>query len=505
MEQRYAELKSRLGEIVDLRRALAVLSWDQHTMMPPGGAAARAEQLGTLGRIAHENFVSDEIGQLLEELRPYEESLPADSDEASLIRVTRTDWEKARRVPPDLEAEMTRAAAQGYEVWTEARRRSDFSLFLPVLERNVELKHRYVECFEPEDELYDVLLDDYERGMKTADVRAVFAQLREELVPLITAVRERADAVDDSPLHGHFPIEAQKAFELDVISRFGFTPEAFRLDPTVHPFATSSCPTDIRLTTRYAEDSLESIFSTMHECGHGLYENGVDPALDRTPLAHGVSLGLHESQSRMWENLVGRSLPFWRFFFPRVRDAFPDQLGGVDVETFYRAVNKVEPSLIRVDADEVTYNMHIILRFELEQEIMGGEIALRDLPEAWNTRMREYLGVDVPDDARGVLQDVHWSGGSLGYFPTYSLGNVISVQIWERVLEEMPDLPEQFERGEFMALREWLRERLHRHGRKFTPAETLERVVGGPIDARPYLRYLKAKLGEIYGVALTPA
>ena len=505
MEQRYAELKSRLGEIVDLRRAAAVLSWDQHTMMAPGGAEARAEQLGTLGRLAHEKFVSDEIGELLEDLRPYEESLPADSDEASIIRVTRRDWDKARRVPPELEAEMTRAAARGYEVWTEARQRSDFSRFLPVLEQNVELKHRYVECFEPTDELYDVLLDDYERGMTTAEVRTVFDELRAELVPLIAAIRERADAVDDSCLHGHFPIEGQKAFSLDVISRWGFSADSFRLDPTVHPFATSSCPTDIRLTTRYAEDSLESVFSTLHECGHGLYENGVDSALDRTPLCRGTSLGLHESQSRMWENLVGRSLPFWRFFFPHLQQTFPEQFGGVDVETLYRAVNKVQPSLIRVDADEITYNMHIILRFELEQEIMGGDIALKDLPEAWNARMKDYLGIDVPDDARGVLQDVHWSGGSLGYFPTYSLGNVISVQIWERALEDLPDLPEQFEQGEFMALREWLRERLHRHGRKFTPTETLERVVGGPIDPAPYVRYLKTKLGEIYGVALTPA
>jgi carboxypeptidase Taq len=506
MEKTYAELKSRLAEVVDVRRAMAILAWDQHTMMAPKGAEARAEQLATLGRIAHETFVSDDIGRLLDELRPYEESLPPESDEASLVRVVRDDWEKARRVPPELQAELTRAAALGYEVWTEARKQSDFAMFLPYLEKNVELKHRYVECFEPADELYDILLDDYERGMKTAEVRAVFAELRQELIPLVAAVAERADAVDDSCLHGHFPIDQQKAFELSVIERFGFSADSWRLDPTVHPFATGSCPTDIRLTTRYAEDNLESLFSTMHECGHGLYENGVDPALDRTPLCRGASLGLHESQSRMWENLVGRSLPFWRFFYPRLQEAFPGRFDDVDLETFYRAVNKVQPSLIRVDADEVTYNMHIILRFELEQEIMGGEITLTDLPEAWNARMKEYLGVDVPDDAKGVLQDVHWSGGGFGYFPTYSLGNVISVQIWERALEAVPDLYEQFEQGEFGQLREWLRENLHRHGRKFTPVDTLERVVGGPIDPAPYLRYLRSKLGEIYGVApLTPA
>ena len=505
MEARYAELRTRLAEVVDVRRASSILSWDQHTMMPPNGAAARAEQLATLDRIAHEKFVSDEIGALLEELRPYEESLPPESDEASLIRVARRDWEKARRVPPELQADMARAAAVGYEAWAEARARSDFGLFLPHLEKNVELKHRYVECFEPEDEIYDTLLDDYEQGMKTAEVRTIFADLREELVPLIEAVRERADAVDDSPLRGHFPVEQQRAFALEIIERFGFSSDSWRLDPTVHPFASAPAPLDIRLTTRYAEGNLESLFSAMHECGHGLYENGVDLALDRTPLADGASLGLHESQSRMWENLVGRSLAFWRFFYPRLQETFRDHFRDVELEAFYRAVNKVQPSLIRVDADEVTYNMHVILRFELEQEIMNGDVALADLPQAWNARMKDYLGIDVPDDARGVLQDVHWSFGGLGYFPTYSLGNVISVQIWERALEAMPDLYEQFEQGEFRELREWLRENLHRHGRKFTPRETLAKVVGGPIDAGPYVRYLKSKLGEIYGVsALAP-
>jgi carboxypeptidase Taq len=284
-----------------------------------------------------------------------------------------------------------------------------------------------------------------------------------------------------------------------LLDRFGFRPDSWRLDPTVHPFASGTCPTDIRITTRYFPDRLDSLFSTMHEFGHGLYEHQVDPALDRTPLCRGASMALHESQSRMWENLVGRSLPFWRFFYPQLRDRFP-QLERVGLETFYGAVNKVQPSLIRVEADEVTYNLHIILRFELEQELMGGEIELRDLPEAWNARMKEYLGIDVPNDAVGVLQDVHWSFGGIGYFPTYSLGNVVSAQIWEKVRDAIPDLDEQFERGEFGALREWLRENLHRHGRKFTPQDTLQRVVGGPIEAGPYVRYLKDKLGQIYGL-----
>jgi carboxypeptidase Taq len=500
MEKTFTELKNRLAEVVDLRRAAALLSWDQHTKMPPGGARARAEQLATVGRIAHELFTSDDVGRMLEELRPYEEQLQADSDEASLIRVSRRDWEKARRVPPELRAEMTRAGAMAYEAWVAARQESDFSKFLPYLERNVELKHRYVECFEPPDEVYDVLLDDYEEGMKAADARAVLDDVRRELVPLIEAIAERADAVDDSCLYGDFPLERQKEFERVVLDRFGYSSDSWRLDPTVHPFASGTSTSDIRLTTRYFPDRYESLFSTMHEFGHGLYERQVDPALERTPLCRGASMALHESQSRMWENLVGRSLPFWRFFYPQLQRRFAP-LERVELETFYRAVNKVQPSLIRVEADEVTYNLHIILRFELEQEIMGGDVALADLPEAWNERMKEYLGLDVPNDGQGVLQDVHWSFGGLGYFPTYSLGNVVSAQIWEKVRAAIPDLDAQFERGEFGALREWLRENLHRHGRKFTPQETIARIVGGPMEAGPYIRYLKEKLGGIYGVA----
>ncbi len=500
MESTYKELKERLAEIVDLRVAARLASWDQHVMMPPGGAAARAEQLATLSKIAHERFASDEIGRLLEALRPYEEQLPYDSDEAALIRITRRDWEKERRVPTELSAEITRAGAVAYEAWVQARRDSDFTVFLPYLRKNVELKHRYVECFEPTDELYDVLLDDFEPGMKTAEARAVLDDVRRELVPFIRELADRAEGVDDSCLYGDFPLADQEAFGREVLDRFGFKPESWRMDPTVHPFASGTCPTDIRITTRYFPDRYESLFSMMHEFGHGLYEHQVSSSIDRTPLQRGASMSLHESQSRMWENLVGRSLPFWRRFYPELRSRFA-RLADVELEEFYRAVNKVQPSLIRVEADEVTYNLHIILRFELEQEIMAGQIALEELPEVWDARMEEYLGIDVPDAARGVLQDVHWSFGGFGYFPTYSLGNVVSVQIWEKVREAIPDLDEQIEQAEFGVLRDWLRDNLHNHGRKFLPREMLQRLVGGPMDAAPYVRYLKEKLGGIYGVA----
>jgi carboxypeptidase Taq len=499
LETKFDELKTRLAEIHDLNKAAAVLGWDQRTMMPSRGGRVRAEQLATLSQVAHEKFISAEVGVLLDDLRPYEESLPYDSDEASLIRVSRRDWDKARRVPAELRAQMARTASLANEVWIEACQRSEFGLFAPHLQKNIELKHRYVECYDESEHVYDILLDDFEPGMKTADVRRVFDELKRHLVPLIAAVAERGRPVDDACLYGHFPVDQQRGFVLGIISNFGFQPDSWRLDPTVHPFASSSGTADIRITTRYHEDTIgPALFGSMHECGHGLYENGVSPALERTPLCRGVSLGLHESQSRMWENLVGRSRPFWRHFYPQLQAAFPAAFGALDLESFYRAINKVQPSFIRVEADEATYNLHVILRFELEQEIMEGRLRVADLPEAWNARMKDYLGVTVPDDAHGVLQDIHWSAGYLGYFPTYSLGNIISCQIWEKAQAALPGLSAQFEQGEFQALREWLRDNLHRHGRKFMPTETLQRLVGGPIDVGPYVKYLQTKLSDIY-------
>jgi carboxypeptidase Taq len=495
MEPRFADLKTRLAEIHDLRRAQEILFWDQTVMMPPGGGAVRGAQVTTLDKIAHEKFISDEIGTLLEDLADYEKQLDYDSDDASLIRTTRRDWEKARRVPAELAAEITGAAADAHDVWAKARAENDYALFLPHLERAVELKRRYVDCFEGYEEPYDVLLDDFEPGMKTAEVRQVFDDLKAELVPLIAEIGSVEG--DDAFLEGPWPVDAQHAYSLKIIEQFGFDESFARLDLTVHPFAASSGTQDIRLTTRYKDDDITSIFTAMHECGHGLYEHGISQSLERTPLCHGVSSALHESQSRLWENLVGRSQPFWNHFYPSFQEAFPEAVGDVDQERFYRAINRVKPSFIRVDADEATYNLHIILRFELEQEIMAGTIDLKELPEVWNARFEEYLGIQVPNDTLGVLQDVHWSGGGFGYFPTYSLGNIVSVQIWEKVLSEIPDLPDQFEQGEFGPLHEWLRDRLYRLGRKFTPQETLERVVGGPIDAAPYVRYLKDKLGAL--------
>ncbi len=492
-EAAFRRLRDRVGELWDLAKLGNLAGWDQQTMMPPGGGGVRALQLATVSRLVHDALVSDEVGELLEELRPDEESLDPDSDEACLIRVTRLDREKELRGPGDLRRRQAHAAAQAFPVWVEARRTSDFELFRPYLERNVELRREYAACFEV-DEPYDALLDDFERGMKTAEVRAVLARLKEGLVPLIAEAAARE--VDDSFLRGHFPVAAQQELEQVVLARFGFREGSWRIDPVEHPFASSFGTSDIRLTTYYPEDELAGVFASMHEGGPALYAHNVDPALERTPLCRGASLALHESQSRLFENLVGRSLAFWRWGYPHVRRLFP-QLADVDVERFHRAINKVEPSLIRIEADQATYSLHIILRFELEQELIAGSFDLRELPAVWNERMREYLGVEVPDDAHGVLQDVHWSRGTLGYFPTYALGNVISVQLWERALADLPGLDERLAEGDLAPLCDWLRERLWRHGRKFTPQETLARAVGGGLDPEPYLRHLGATVAGL--------
>jgi carboxypeptidase Taq len=502
-EAKYKELRGRLAEIADLGKTISLLGWDQQVMMPPGGAAVRAEQLGTVGRIAHQKFIDPAVGSLIDDLRGWAEQHEYDSTEASLVRVAAKDWEKASKVSPDLRAEMSRSAALANPVWVEARKTNDFKSFLPVLRKNLDLRKRYIECFEVDDEPYDIVLDDYERGMRTKEVRRIFDYLKEHQAPLVKEVAARGES--ETRVH-NFAIEPQKVFELEVLREFGFTEDAWRLDPTVHPFASGTGVTDIRITTRYFTEHLGGLFGTMHEFGHGLYENQVDPSLERTPLARGVSLGMHESQSRMWENLVGRSQPFWRRFFPRLQELQPDALAGYDVERWYREVNTVEPTLIRVEADETTYNLHIILRFELEQAMLADEFPLEQLPEEWNRRIWDYLGIEVPNDTEGVLQDVHWSGGSIGYFPTYALGNLISAQIWERITAEVPGLEEGFEQGEFGPLRDWLRENLHRHGRKFSPRETLELVSGSAeIDPAPYVRYLREKLAPIYGIAATGA
>jgi carboxypeptidase Taq len=500
MTNHIEELRMRMAELTDLRSASSLLEWDQQTMMPPDGAGSRAESLATLERIGHAMFTSADTGKLIDAAAAELDGSCTDSDDVSLVRVVRRRWEKARRVPAALAADLARASSVGHAAWVAARERSDYAAFAPYLERNLELVRRYVDCFDGFDCAYDALLDDYEPGMKTAQVARLFEELKTELMPVIATLGEHAERADDSCLHGYFPVAAQRRLVCEVVELMGFDSASWRIDEAVHPFATGVNSQDVRITTRWNATFLpSSLFSAMHECGHGLYEAGIAPALERTPLGQVESLGIHESQSRMWENMVGRSRAFAGVLAPRITELFGERL---DAEVLFRAVNRVEPSHIRVEADEATYGLHVILRFELEQALIEGQVSVKELPEAWNARTKEYLGLDVPDDAHGVLQDVHWSGAAIGYFPTYALGNLIAGQLWERAHRDVPDLDDQIAAAELRDLREWLRENVHRHGAKFTMPELLERVVGGPIAVGPFVSYLKRKLSDVYGLDL---
>lgn len=498
MENKLKQLKTILAEIYDLDRASSLLGWDQQTYMPPAGAVARGHQLGTLQRLSHIRFTSAEVGSLLDDLKAYGEQLPPDSDAACLLRVTARDYSKRIKIPPEMVEEFANVTTIAQQVWQEARAEDNFEKFRPHLEKIVDLRRRYANLFAPYDHIYDPLLDDFEPGMKTADVKAIFTNLRPHQVALIQAISEKPQ-VNDKFLHQPYDEQKQWDFGVEVITQFGYDWRRARQDKSAHPFTSSFAIDDVRITTRILPDFFNSaLFSTTHEAGHALYELGVDHNLERTPLASGASLAVHESQSRMWENLVGRSRPFWEHFYPRLQAIFPTQLGEVSLEAFYKGINKVEPSLIRVEADEATYNLHIMLRLELEIALMEGAIEVKYLPEAWNTKMKEYLGITPPNDADGVLQDVHWSGGMIGYFSTYALGNLISIQLWEKINQDIPDLEELIRRGEFAALLEWLRKNIHRHGAKFEPQDLVQRVTGSKITPDPYIRYLKSKFGEIY-------
>ena len=456
MSDKLELLKERLGEVEDIGRAASVLGWDQQVNMPPGGNEARGRQLATLSKIAQEKFITDEVGRLIDDLK--QELNGAETDEAALVRVAARNYDKARRVPPSFIAEQAIVTSKAFEAWMEARSKSDFSIFQPHLEKVVELVHKYISFFPPGDHPYDTLLDDFEPGMKTADVKAIFDGLRPKQVKLIKAIAA-GKQVKDAFLFKKYNEKKLIDFGVDVVTRFGYDWTRGRQDKAPHPFQTTFSVDDVRITTRYEDDNpLATLFSTMHEAGHAMYEQGSNPAYERTPLAGGTSLSIHESQSRMWENLVGRSLPFWEHFYPSLKKRFPSQLDGVSLKTFYKAINKVEPSLIRVNADEATYNLHIMLRLELEIGMVEGTIAVKDLPEIWNTKMQEYLGITPPDDAKGVLQDIHWSYGAIGYFSTYALGNLVSVQLWEKINKDIRNLDDQIRKGDFSELLGWLRE-----------------------------------------------
>jgi carboxypeptidase Taq len=503
-EELLADLKRRLLEIADLEAAESVLDWDHQTYMPSGGAEARGRQSAMLSRLAHDRFVDPATGKLIDALSRFAETLPPDHDDACLIRVTRRDYDKATRVPSDYVERQSTIGAASYDAWTRARPANDFVAMVPFLEQQLDLTREYSGFFAPYDHIADPHIDDADAGMTTAAIKRLFADLRRELVPIARVIGEQPVA-DGSCLHAAFDEAPQLAFGLAVARHFGYDLDRGRLDKTHHPFCTTFAHGDVRITTRVQENDLgDALFSTLHEAGHALYEQGISADLEGTPLGHGTSAGVHESQSRLWENVVGRSRGFWQHYYPRLQETFPGQLGAVPLDTFYRAVNKVTPSLIRADADEVTYNLHVMLRFDLELDLLEGRLRVADLPEAWRARMASDLGVTPPDDRDGVLQDVHWYEGGFGsQFHSYTIGNILSVQFYAAAVAAHPAIPDEIARAEFATLHGWLREHLYRHGRKYPPDEIVVRATGAPLTMQPYIEYLRTKYGELYRLPAT--
>lgn len=499
-----------MADLSALRSAGAVLSWDQETYMPVGGAPARARHRAALARMAHEMLTSDEVGQLLQQLEDETthagDAGPDDNNGLSTelrrhyVRHAVTHFERARKLPAAFVERFARTSSRATEAWRSAKADADWPSFAPHLEQLVELTIERAELYGYRDDRYDALLDLYEPGMPTADVVREFDRIRARLVPLVAAVAG-APQVDDSFLHQSFDVDEQWELGMDALRLIGFDLTRGRQDRSDHPFTTSFSNDDVRITTRIrADDPLSGLFATLHEAGHGMHSQGIPGALTGTPLVWTRSLGIGESQSRLWENVVGRSRGFWEHFLPIMRRRFPAQLADVTVEQFYRAVNKVEPSLIRVEADELTYNLHVFIRFDLERQLIAQKLAVRDLPEAWNELMRANLGVVPDSDSDGVLQDIHWSGGAFGYFPTYALGNVLSVQFYEQAVVERPQIAEQVAQGQFDALRVWTNEAIHKLGAIYGPMDIVQRVTGRPLDSEPYLRYLEQKYTSIYGL-----
>jgi len=503
-----ASLKTKLLEIQHLRDAAALLSWDQETYMPSGGGQARANQIALLQTLAHDKFVSSEIEKLL---TPYinqdtgvADNKAIDLDDASkaLLRETWRDFSRAKKLPSEFVTRLERECSLAQQVWAEAREENNFRKFQPNLQTIIELKYEEVNHLGYKDSPYNTLLDAYEPGATVAQLQPLFTTLREGLMSLLDQIRQSSTPPDDSILYQAYDNNRQLEFGKLVLSKMGYDFTRGRLDLSAHPFTTSFHPTDVRVTTRVFEKDLQScLFSCIHEGGHGLYDQGFPPEHHGTPLGESLSLGIHESQSRLWENSVGRSRAFWEYFFPVLKERFPDQLQGIAEDQFYRAINAVKPSLIRVEADEVTYNLHVMVRFEIELDVIEQRVGVEDLPELWRTKMNEYLGVVPEKESDGVLQDVHWSFGAFGYFPTYTLGNLYAAMLFRKAGEDMPSLLSDIAKGNLIPLKEWLNDRIHRHGRQYTSEELIRRTTGQTLSAEPFLQSLQSKMQEVYGIS----
>jgi carboxypeptidase Taq len=499
MKEKLIELKNHLFEINDLEMASEILSWDQSTYMPPGGAEARGRQLSTLTRLRFEKFTNLAIGKLLDELYAYEKNLSYDSDEASLIRITRRDYERAIKVPPAFVAKLAAHQSLAYQLWAEARPTNNFDAILPALEKTLDFSRQFADFYPGYEHIADPLIDEADNGMKASNIKALFAQLREALIPIVQSITSQ-EPIDDGCLRLFYPETDQLEFCKEVLQQIGYDYSRGRHDKTHHPFTTKFSIGDVRITTRVKENFLgECLYSMIHEAGHAMYEQGICVDYEGTPLASGTSAGVHESQSRLWENIIGRSRGFWEYFYPKLQMAFTDQLKKVSIDTFYRAVNKVEKSLIRTDADEVTYNLHVMLRFDLELDLLDGKLAVKDLPDAWNERFQKDFGIYPLNLGDGVLQDVHWYAGLIGgSFQGYTLGNILSAQFYEAALSAIPEIPDKIRYGHFEPLHEWLIQNVYKPGRKYTAPELLDRVAKSLMNIDPYMRYLKGKYGEIY-------
>ena len=503
LSEHYVNLAHRLRETATLGSVGELLAWDQETMMPRGAARFRAEELAVVSSLVHQKATDAVVGDLIASCEA-DRVLVADPAIAANLREIRRDYDRALKLPSELVAEISETSSLALEAWREARAKSAFREFAPWLEKQLALQRRKAECYGAPagGELYDALVEDYEPGMRGDEIERLFGSLRAGLRPLIAAIASATHQPDPTLERIEIPQARQRAFNDAVLAQIGFDLAGGRLDISTHPFSVGLGPGDTRITTRYRDDAfLDSLGSTMHEAGHGLYEQGL-PKAERLgqPAAEALSLGWHESQSRLWEKQVGRSCAFWKWAGPVARGIFGDVVDGVTDEDFYRAVNIVRPNLIRVESDEATYNLHIMLRFDLERAMIRGDLAVADLPGAWNDRIKSDLGLDVPDDARGCLQDVHWSMGSVGYFPTYTLGNLYSAQLWDAVVVAIPDVDQQMQRGEFAALLAWLRDNVHAHGRRFPAPELARRVTGHPLGSTSLLRYLDAKLRPLYSL-----
>jgi carboxypeptidase Taq len=503
MFKKYDELKGLLREAATLESIGGLLGWDQETMMPAGAGGFRAEMAALVSRLAHERQIDPRVGELIAECEA-DDALMADEIEAANIREMRRDFDRATRLPSSLVAEISETSSRALEVWKEARQKSDFEAFRPWLTKQVDLNRRKAECYGIPDggEAYDALIEDYEPGMTAAELTRIFKPLRDDLAPLIAELVSAPEAPDRGPQRAKIAIDIQKEFNVWVARRLGYDFDAGRLDLSTHPFTSGLAPGDTRITTRFQEDNFtEALSSTMHEVGHALYEQGL-PKTERhgEPLSQAAGLGTHESQSRMWENQVGRSRAFWIWALPEARSRLGPALDPFSPDDLFRSVNVVTPGLIRVEADEATYNLHIMLRFDLERAMLRGDLAVADLPPAWNERIKQDLGLDVPDDARGCLQDIHWSIGAIGYFPTYTLGNLYSAQYWQVIRDALPDLEREIERGEFSVVLDWLRRNIHVHGRRFRAPELCERLTSRPLKHGPLIDYLREKLEQVYPV-----